>query len=167
MGLGSWFIDTIDWLPYTIIRKIENSLYYTLVDLAPRNTKQEASMNANLIRFLTKLRNASLVNKDGVVFRNSNIIQESVRALYREGLIQTYVATPEKILVRLRIVDGNAVTNHVQTLSHPTQVKSLSYADVSRISFRRQEGFLTTHQGVKSLSECRKKKLGGIFLFKA
>lgn len=124
-------------------------------------------INNNLVRFLVALKNASAVKKPHVLFEKNKIIEDTCRALYREGLIQTYSTTDKQVLVRLRVVDGECVTTHLRVAPHPSKPSVLSFKELARINFKRAEGFLSTHEGVLPLTECKRRKIGGIFLFRA
>ncbi len=124
-------------------------------------------INNNLVRFLISLKNASMVNKPHILVEKNKVIEETCRALYREGLIQTYSTTDKNIVVKLRVVDGQSVTTNIKVAPHPSRPSILSFKELSRITFKRTEGFLSTHQGVLPLTECKKRRLGGVFLFRA
>lgn len=122
-------------------------------------------MNNQLVKFAITVKNASAVNKPYVVFHNSKVILDATKAMYREGLIQSFATAENKILLKLRSVDGQAVTTFMKLHSKPTNPKYLKYEDLARLNFKRTEAFISTSKGVKTLTECKQKKIGGLFLF--
>jgi ribosomal protein S8 len=122
-------------------------------------------MNNNLIRFVINLKNASMVNKPFIIARNTKSILDCCRALYREGLIQSFVSTEKEVAIRLRIVDGVCVSSFIRLHSKPTQPKSLGYTELARLNFKRSEAFFTTPVGIRTLTECKQMKIGGFLVF--
>lgn len=126
-------------------------------------------MNNKIVKFLSLIKNASLVKKNHVFVCYNDLILKCVEVLYKEGLILSYSILKEKsdlkISIKLRNVDDMVLTSHIKLVSKPTHIKYLPYHQICRIVLKEKTGFFFTNKGILTLDECKKNKVGGVFSF--
>lgn len=126
-------------------------------------------MNNKIVKFLSLIKNASLVKKNNVVVSYNDLILKCVEVLYKEGLILSYSILKEKsdlkISIKLRNVDDMVLTSQIKLVSKPTHLKYLPYHQICRIVLKEKTGFFFTNKGILTLDECKKNKVGGVFSF--
>lgn len=124
-------------------------------------------MNKNLIKFLIKLKNASIARKHLITVNHVNAINGYLNTLYKEGFIQSFSIKSDKtnnkiVHIYLRHFQNKVLTENIQFLSIPSRTKILSYNDLTKISLRNKLMILSTSKGVLGHKECLKYKIGGI-----
>lgn len=126
-------------------------------------------MNQKVINFVNKLKNNSLVNRKAVTFSYSELILKYVDCLYREGFIQSYDVTiidnQKKINILIRIENGRSLTSNLKIVSSLTKKRYLTANNIYKMNIKKSELFLSTSSGIFSLSECKKKNIGGLVVF--
>lgn len=126
-------------------------------------------MSINLIKFLIKLKNASLSKKEIVTLEYNPLCLELLHVLYSEGLIQTFSVEQldGKIFLKicLRYFFNKPVLKNLKLFSKPSHVKYVRYSDLCKIVDRKFIFVLSTNQGILTSLECKKKKIGGKLLF--
>lgn len=126
-------------------------------------------MNNKIVKFLSLIKNASLVKKNHIVVSYNDLILKCVEVLYKEGLILSYSILKEKsdlkISIKLRNVDDIVLTSQIKLVSKPTHIKYLPYHQICRIVLKEKTGFFFTNKGILTLDECKKNKVGGVFSF--
>lgn len=124
-------------------------------------------MNNKIIKFISTLKNSSMSNKSFVIVEKSSLVLNCVECLYKEGLILSYSVMngENKILIKLRSVNSYVLTNKLNLVSKPSRFVYLKYSDLCRISSKNKTGVLSTSKGILTLSECKKNKIGGLFIF--
>jgi ribosomal protein S8 len=124
-------------------------------------------MNNQIIKFISLLKNCSMSNKSSVLVAKNSFVLNCVECLYKEGLILSYLVINEKnkILIKLRSVNSYVLTNKLKLVSKPSKPIYLKYSDLCRISLKNKVGFLSTSKGILTLTECKKKRIGGLFAF--
>lgn len=128
-------------------------------------------MNNNFIKFLIKLKNASLSQKEIVIFHCNFLYLKSSKILYSEGLIQSFcVEKHEKrdsfvIKITLRYFCNKPILKNLRILSKPSHFKYIKYSEISKINDKKFVFFLSTSKGILTSLECKKKKIGGKLLF--
>ena len=131
--------------------------------------KHKISMNNKIIKFLSILKNASLVKKDFIVINYNLLLLKCVEALYKEGLVLSYSVFKDnldlKLSIKLRNVDDIVLTSKLKSVSKPTHIKYLPYHELCRISLKEKTGFFLTNKGILTLDECKRRRVGGAFSF--
>ena len=128
-------------------------------------------MNNQIIKFLSLLKNSSLSKKMVVTVEYNSLIIKCVEILYNEGLLLSYsIQQPKdngsvKIKIKLRNVDDVVLTSKIKIVSKPTNIKYLQYHQLCSVVLKEKTGFLSTNQGILTLDECKKQRLGGVFSF--
>lgn len=146
-------------------------------------------VNDTISDMLTRIRNAQLAKHSEVAVFNTNVNQQIVEILYKEGFIKTY-AKPKlikkKIKVKASVVEVKTTAN-----TRPRQIKlSLKYLTHTKIpcisklqrlsspglrryvSYKKMPNFLngmgllilTTSKGIMTHKEAKRKKVGGELL---
>lgn len=122
-------------------------------------------MNHALVKFLIKLRNASLNKKGTMTFKNIHNLKVYAEALYKRGLIQSFSFQEDSLVINLRYFEDRALTNNLTLLSTPSRVRSLTYLDLLQTNLKCKYFFLSTSKGILCHRECLKRKIGGIAIF--
>jgi small subunit ribosomal protein S8 len=131
-------------------------------------------MNTNLIKFLIKLKNASLSQKETLTVDCNSLNLELLKILYVEGLIQSFRVkkqnTTQKkssfvVKVTLRYFYNKPLLKNLKIFSKPSHLKYIKYSDICKIGDKRFIFFLSTSQGILTSLECKKKRTGGKLLF--
>jgi ribosomal protein S8 len=125
-------------------------------------------MNTNLIKFLFILRNASLSKKKSLILDYSFIRERMVKALYSEGLIQSFTFLTNKysyISIVLCYSFNKSHLKYLNLLSKPSRTRYMKVADLCNIPDTKFIIFFSTDLGFLTASECKKFKVGGKLLF--
>lgn len=131
-------------------------------------------MNSSMLSILMSLKNAALVKKSVVKISINKKNIPLVQLLYKKGLIQSVqiLNSNEKelgsvfALLYLRYYYNSSYLERLKIVSSPTKIKVLQLKDISRLSETNNILFLSTTLGLKTLTECKKHKTGGVVLFK-
>lgn len=126
-------------------------------------------MNQKVINFVNQLKNSSLVNHKELSFNYSQLILEYVDCLYREGFIQSYELKESQGVKEIRVLtrteNGYTLTSGIKIVSSLTKKRFLTAKDIQELNLKKKELFLSTSDGIYSLSECKRKKVGGLAIF--
>ncbi len=126
-------------------------------------------MNQKVVNFINKLKNDSLINHKIVTFPYSKLILEYVNCLYREGFIQSYEVITENdeqnIKIFTRNENGKTLTSDLKLVSSLTKKRFLKSKSICKLNLKKTEFFLSTSNGILSLSECKRKNVGGLVIF--
>jgi small subunit ribosomal protein S8 len=127
-------------------------------------------MSLKIAKMLVSLKNASKIKQitTDVDFNKNNIFVLTL--LYKEGLIQSFSLQKDKnnlitILVSLRYCEGKNVLSSLKLISKPSLSRYFSYSELCFISNKFSFGALSTDKCILSLSDCKKSRIGGQFLF--
>lgn len=131
-------------------------------------------MNNSILSILISLKNSAKAKKSFVKINVSKKSFPLVNILYRKGLIQSIrnVAPSNKncthfsLVLYLRYYYNDSLLENLKIISSSTKVKRLQLNDITRLSEVNNLLFFSTPFGLKTLSECKKFKTGGIVLFK-
>lgn len=130
-------------------------------------------MNINLIKFLSKLKNASLSKQERISIPYNKLYLEVIKLLYREGFIQSFFIKPAfsrltnefTLFVTLRYVNSKSVFKNLRIISTPSRVNYLNIKDLSKVSNKKNVLFLSTSKGLLTGLESKKCNIGGKLLF--
>ena len=127
-------------------------------------------MNIKIAKLIVSLKNASKIKQvtTQVDFNKNNILVLTL--LYKEGLIQSFSLQKNKnnfifILVTLRYSEGKNVLSALKLISKPSLSRYFTYSQLCFISNKFFFGALSTDKQILSLSDCKKLRVGGQFLF--
>jgi small subunit ribosomal protein S8 len=126
-------------------------------------------MNYTLVKFLTKLKSYSFLKKEYLTVEYSEAIFEIIKLLYNEGYLQSYrlIENNLKLLIYviLRYFFNKPIFKNLKLISTNSKKKYLNFSLLNKISSKKFTIVVSTSNGILSLNECKKKKLGGILLF--
>ena len=130
-------------------------------------------MNINLIKFLSKLKNASISKQEVISTDYNNLCLAVVKLLYKEGFIQSFSIkkvsfNPNvelKIFITLRYFNNKPIFKNLRIVSTPSRLNYLNIKDLSKISNKKIVLILSTNKGLLTSLECKKHKIGGKLLF--
>ena len=90
---------------------------------------------------------------------------EILRAMYKNGLVQSFNVKDFFFIIKLRYVYLFSVLNNLKIISKPSIKKYLKYSDLVKLKDNKNLYFFSTAKGILTLSECKKVGLGGTLLF--
>ncbi len=130
-------------------------------------------MNINLIKFLSKLKNASISKQEVISTDYNNLCLAVVKLLYKEGFIQSFSIKKVsfnsnvelKIFITLRYFNNKPIFKNLRIVSTPSRLNYLNIKDLSKISNKKIVLILSTNKGLLTSLECKKHKIGGKLLF--
>jgi|TARA_B110000879_G_C11153800_1_gene505890 small subunit ribosomal protein S8 len=130
-------------------------------------------MNINLIKLLSKLKNASLSKQECISTPYNKLYLKVVKLLYKEGFIQSFFVkktvsrlnTKFNIFITLRYVNNKSLFQNLNIISTPSRVNYLNIKDLSKISNKKIVLFLSTNRGLLTGLESKKYNIGGKLLF--
>jgi ribosomal protein S8 len=124
-------------------------------------------MKNNLIKFLIKLKNASIVKKEIIIVNYNRNIVELLFILYKEGLIHSYSINLKNLTIKVyfKYNQNKDLFRNFKIISKISSTIYLNYNDICRIS---QKGVLlifSTSKGFLTGLDCKKYRFGGKLLF--
>lgn len=123
-------------------------------------------MNLTTIRFLVALKNHSVLKKEYLVYRYSKSIMSVLVSLYEEGYIQSFkVLDNNSVYIVLRYYFNKPIFKNLKILSTLSHPKYITLKTLYNIPDSKNTIFISTVQGILTLSQCKKKKIGGKALF--
>lgn len=116
-------------------------------------------MKGHFYNLISNLKNGQLVNKAFVINENSTICRRLLDLLWDEGFISGYKILPvNKLKIYLKYRNGNSVISSIKVISKPSLRVYYSVRELHRLkSFL----ILTTHKGIKTISNCKRLNVGG------
>jgi ribosomal protein S8 len=124
-------------------------------------------MNYTTIKFLINIKNASLGTNETLIVSYDSFSLSILKILYNSGLIQGYSALDSnKVIIYLRKVFNKTLTRELKLISTPKTKVSLDYKAITRLKKNTNSlMFFSTDQGLFTINECKKNKIGGVLLF--
>ena len=116
-------------------------------------------MKGHFYNLISNLKNGQLVKKAFVINENSTICRKLLDILWDEGFISGYKILPvNKLKIYLKYRNGNSVISSIKVVSKPSLRVYYSVRELRRLkSFL----ILTTHKGIKTISNCKRLNVGG------
>jgi len=122
-----------------------------------------------LNKFLNKLKNASLINKDSIRMLNNSFLEAIIKVLYKEGLIQSFCIdfhlNQSYLVIYLRYFYNFSVLTNFETISTSSKLEYLRINDILKIYSKKKIIVFSTSKGVLTDLECKRILIGGIPLF--
>ena len=131
-------------------------------------------MKNTLIKFLIKLKKASLSRRESVSIDFNLLCLEITELLYKEGFIQSF-SIEEKtvnnvlksiIKINLRYFYNKPLLKDLKIISTPVQLAYLSVRNLAKLPSTKHVLFLSTSKGFLTGFQCKEKNLGGLLLFR-
>lgn len=113
---------------------------------------------------LTRIRNAYMRTRKDVSMSSSKFKVAIAEVLKREGYIENYQVSKEKIpvlTIMLKYFRGRAVVSSIKRVSSPGLRQYKSADDLPRVCGGLGTAIITTNMGVMTDKEARQKRLGG------
>jgi small subunit ribosomal protein S8 len=116
-------------------------------------------MKGHFYNLISNLKNGQLVKKAFVINENSTICRKLLDILWDEGFISGYKILPvNKLKIYLKYRNGNSIISSIKVVSKPSLRVYYSVRELQRLkSFL----ILTTHKGIKTISNCKRLNVGG------
>lgn len=123
-------------------------------------------MKNNFYNLVSTLKNGMLVKKAFVYQKMEKNSEELLNILWNEGFIMGYkILKTEKqfdvLKVFLKYKNQNSVINSIKCISTPGLRVHCSLKNLWKLSFIQGLIIVSTNQGLKTILECKKLKLGG------
>lgn len=115
----------------------------------------------NLIKFCIQLKNAVNANSSFLLTQNTQLINEFVKLLFKEGFI--YGAEKRGPFLKITLKYGSLLTpsiSNIRVISKPTQYIYIREHNLGKI-LKLDSLFLLTNKGFVTGNEAVKKKIGG------
>jgi len=113
---------------------------------------------------LNNIKNGQLAKKHTIVHKRKKICESVLKILWNEGFIlgyQTLSNTDELKIFLKYSKSGKPTINSLKFLSKPGKRIYLNTKQIWKINSNKAFLILSTHQGLKSIYECKKYKIGG------
>ena len=127
------------------------------------------SLSDPIADMLTRIRNASRINKDQVMIKASKICEGIASVLKEEGYITDYDRIDDGKQGILRVMlkydqDGNSVITDITRSSKPGRRLYSAVGDLPRVLGGMGIAIVSTSKGVMSDNDCREANAGGEIL---
>lgn len=127
------------------------------------------SYNDTLSDGLARIRNAVLINKEGVEIRHSKLVESCIKVLKKEGYVADYMVkdnSPGKVIyIVLKYYNGKSVINYMKRISKSSR-RVFSGVDNLPMSLNGLGSYIvSTSKGVMVDHESRNLGVGGEVLF--
>jgi len=131
-------------------------------------------MKNTLIKYLIKLKNASLSRRESVSIDFNSLCLELTELLYKEGFIQSFSIEEKKVNnvlkpilnINLRYFYNKPLLKELKIISTPVQLAYLSVQNLAKLPSTKHVLFLSTSKGFLTGFNCKEKNLGGLLLFR-
>jgi small subunit ribosomal protein S8 len=122
-------------------------------------------MKNYLWNMFTNIKNGQMAKKSVIIGPKKNICESFLKILWDEGFISGYkISTQEinKLEIFLKYTkNGKPVINSLKFLSKPGQRIYYSAKQIWKLDSCKTFIIFSTDKGLKSISECKKSKIGG------
>ena len=116
-------------------------------------------MKGHLYNMIASLKNGQDVKKAFVLSENSRFCRKLLDILWDEGFISGYkTLSMNKLKIYLKYKNGNSVISSIKVISKPSL---RVYYSVKKLKKLKKNLILTTHKGIKTISNCKKLNIGG------
>lgn len=130
-------------------------------------------MNVETIRFLNQLKNTSLGNVQKFQTKSNKLILGLLKLLYKEGYIisfkkvlrDNYLNETSDFYVHTRNLEGKQLFKDLKIISTPAYQKYYSIKTINRLESKKKLIVFSTDKGIMTLSDCKRKHVGGVLLF--
>lgn len=122
-------------------------------------------MKNYLWNMFTSIRNGQMAKKSVIVGPKKNICESFLKILWDEGFISGYKISTQNIheleIFLKYTKNGKPVINSLKSLSKPGQRIYYSAKQIWKLDSGKTFIIFSTNEGLKSISECKKSKIGG------
>ena len=122
-------------------------------------------MKNYLWNMFTNIKNGQMAKKSIIVGPRKNICESFLKILWNEGFISGYKVSPDNdktFEIFLKYTkNGKPVISSLKFLSKPSQRIYYSSKQIWKLDSSKTFIIFSTNLGLKSISECKKSKIGG------
>lgn len=120
-------------------------------------------MKGYLYSLISLIKNGQMVKKAFVLHKNKNICEALLNILWDEGFILGYqlIGPTNNLKIYLKYKNETPVISNIQIVSKPSLRIYYSIKNLWKLDTCKGLMILATNQGLKSINECKKLKLGG------
>ena len=118
-------------------------------------------MKNYLWNMFANIKNGQIVRRDFVFQTKQKICESFLQILWDEGFILGYKIETNKIKIFLKYINGEPAIKNIKLISKPSRRIYYSIKQIWKIDSSKSFIIISTNQGLKSLTECKKLKIGG------
>jgi small subunit ribosomal protein S8 len=121
-------------------------------------------MKNYLYNMIANLKKGQLAKRNFIFNNRKKICESFLQILWNEGFILGYKIDSEnfnKIKIFLKYKDGKPVINSIKFISKPSRRVYYSIKQIWKIDSSKSFIIFSTNKGLKSITECKKLKIGG------
>ena len=118
-------------------------------------------MKNYLWNMFANIQNGQLAKKSFVLQNKKKICEAFLNIMWNEGFILGYKVSEKKLKIFLKYNNGKPVINSFKPISRPGRRIYYSVRTLWKINSSKTFIILSTNQGLKSVIDCKKLKIGG------
>ena len=125
-------------------------------------------MKKKLKNFIINFKNAVLKKKEIILIKYSEKKLNFINHFYNEGFIQGYhiIINNNKnyIIIYIRYLFNNPIIQNIILLAKKSRKINVKTKELYKLPSKRISHFISTNQGLKSLTDCKENNSGGFLL---
>ena len=114
-----------------------------------------------LANMFATIKNGQLSKRSFVICQKKKICESFLKVLWSEGFILGYSVENDKLKIFLKYVNSNPTINTLNFISKPGKKVYYSIKQIWKIKSNEQFIIFSTNKGLKSITDCKKLKIGG------
>lgn len=121
-------------------------------------------MKNYLYNMFANIKNGQLAKRSYVLQKRKKICESFLKVLWKEGFIlgyQTDQTDESQIKIFLKYKNKTPVINSIRLISKPSRRIYYTIKQIWKIDSNKSFIILSTNKGIKSITECKKLKIGG------
>lgn len=121
-------------------------------------------MKNYLYNMFANIKNGQLAKRSYVLQKRKKICESFLKILWKEGFIlgyQTDQTDESQIKIFLKYKNKTPVINSIRLISKPSRRIYYTIKQIWKIDSNKSFIILSTNRGIKSITECKKLKIGG------
>jgi ribosomal protein S8 len=123
-------------------------------------------MNIKVVNFLNQLKISCAKKNLSVIFEFNFYVLQLLEVLYREGYLEGYKVICSNDIKKVSVLIKRTGLESLKMVSTPSNFRYINLKQMNKLFFTANKTLvLSTNQGILTISECRKKKVGGLVLF--
>lgn len=118
-------------------------------------------MKNYLWNMFANIKNGQLAKRAYIYQTRKNICESFLKILWEEGFLLGYEIDCNKFKIFLKYKNGKPLINTIKLISTPGRRIYFSINQIWKIDSNQSFIIFSTNQGLKSILECKKLKIGG------
>jgi len=118
-------------------------------------------MKNYLWNMFASIQNGQIAKRSYIYITRKKICESFLKALWNEGFILCYTIESNKLKIFLKYNNDKPVIKSIKSLSKPSRRIYYSAKQLWKIDSSKSILIISTNKGLKSLSDCKKLRLGG------